>query len=119
MGGSSLGGLVSLYLGLRYTWVFSKLCVMSPSVWWRRRAILKTVSQIKRKPDLRIWLDIGTSESPRALPDARALKDALVTKGWVIGQDLAYSEIEGGHHDEAAWSGRVGPMLQFLFPPKK
>ncbi len=37
MGGSSLGGLVSMYLGLRYTWVFSKLCVMSPSVWWRPR----------------------------------------------------------------------------------
>ena len=25
LGGSSLGGLVTLYLGLRYTWVFSKL----------------------------------------------------------------------------------------------
>ena len=35
MGGSSLGGLVSIYLGLRYTWVFGKLAVMSPSVWWR------------------------------------------------------------------------------------
>src|SRR5689334_14518884 len=28
LGGSSLGGLVSLYLGLRYTWLFSKLAVM-------------------------------------------------------------------------------------------
>ena len=35
MGGSSLGGLVTLYLGLRYTWMFGKLAVMSPSVWWR------------------------------------------------------------------------------------
>ena len=45
LGGSSLGGLVTLYLGLRYTWMFSKLAVMSPSVWWRNRAILKTVAQ--------------------------------------------------------------------------
>ena len=47
LGGSSLGGLVSIYLALRYTWVFGKLAAMSPSVWWRNRAILKTVAQIK------------------------------------------------------------------------
>ena len=74
MGGSSLGGLVTLYLGLRYTWVFSKLAVMSPSVWWRGRAILKTVAQVQRKPDLKIWLDIGTREGRRTLTDVRALK---------------------------------------------
>ena len=44
MGGSSLGGLVTLYLGLRYPTVFSRLAVMSPSVWWRNRAILRTVA---------------------------------------------------------------------------
>src|SRR5580704_13944132 len=93
MGGSSLGGLVTLYLGLRYTWIFSKLAVMSPSVWWRNRAILKTVAQIKRKPELRIWLDIGTKESQRALPDAHELELALVKKGWVRGQDLSYLEV--------------------------
>jgi predicted alpha/beta superfamily hydrolase len=119
LGGSSLGGLVSMYLGLRYTRVFGKLAAMSPSVWWRNRAILKTVARIERKPELRIWLDIGTQESPRALPDARALKTALVKQGWKPGQDLCYTEVEGGHHDEVAWSQRVAPMLQFLFPPRK
>ena len=120
LGGSSLGGLVSMYLALRYSWVFGKLAVMSPSVWWRNRAILKTVAQmkIKRKPELRIWLDIGTMESPRALLDARALKTALVKKGWKLGEGLCYTEVEGGHHDEVAWSHRVAPMLQFLFPPR-
>ena len=116
LGGSSLGGLVSMYLALRYSRVFGKLAAMSPSVWWRNRAILKTVAQVKRKPDLRIWLDIGTQESPRALPDARALKTALVNKGWKIGEDLCYTEVEGGQHDEVAWSQRVAPMLKFLFP---
>jgi predicted alpha/beta superfamily hydrolase len=118
LGGSSLGGLVSLYLGLRYTWMFSRLAVMSPSVWWRNRAILKTVSQIRRKPDLKIWLDIGTNESQRALPDARELNVTLVKKGWVEGRDLRFVEAEGAQHNEGAWSQRVGPMLKFLFPPK-
>jgi predicted alpha/beta superfamily hydrolase len=121
IGGSSLGGLVTLYLALKYTWVFGKLAAMSPSVWWRNRAILKTVAQIqiKRKPDLRIWLDIGTKESQRALPDARALKTALVKKGWQLGEDLCYTEVEGAHHDEIAWAQRVAPMLKFLFPPRR
>jgi enterochelin esterase-like enzyme len=119
LGGSSLGGLVSMYLALRYRGVFGKLAVMSPSVWWRNRAILKTVAQIERKPELRIWLDIGTREGQLALPDARALKTALVKRGWKLGEDLCYTEVEGGQHDEVAWSQRVAPMLQFLFPAAK
>jgi predicted alpha/beta superfamily hydrolase len=118
MGGSSLGGLVSLYLGLRYTWVFGKLAVMSPSVWWHNRAILKTVAQIRKKPDLKIWLDIGTREGMRALPDARALKRDLIHKGWKRGRDLGYMEMQGGEHSESAWAQRVAPMLKFLFPPR-
>ena len=116
MGGSSLGGLVTLYLGLRYPGVFSRLAVMSPSVWWRGRAILKTVAALRERPELRIWLDMGTKESTRAVLDARALRDELVKKGWQLGKNLAYCEVENGEHTESAWAQRVGPMLQFLFP---
>jgi predicted alpha/beta superfamily hydrolase len=116
MGGSSLGGLVTLYLGLRYAGVFSRLAVMSPSVWWRRRAILMTVAALQQRPELRIWLDMGTKESTRAVLDARALRDELVKKGWQLGKNLAYCEVENGEHTESDWAQRVGPMLQFLFP---
>lgn len=119
IGGSSLGGLVSMYLGLRYSWAFGKLCIMSPSVWWRNRAILKSIAKLPGKPGLRIWLDIGTNESKCALPDARLLRDKLVNKGWGLGRDLAYSEIAGAQHTESAWGERVAPMLKFLFPPGK
>jgi len=119
IGGSSLGGLVTLYLGLRYTWIFSKVAVMSPSVWWHGRAILKTVAQIQRKPDLRIWLDVGTREGRRTLPDVRALKRDLINKGWKRSKDLAYTEAQGGEHSEWAWAQRVAPMLKFLFPLRK
>jgi len=116
LGGSSLGGLVTLYLGLQYPSVFSKLAVMSPSVWWRNRTILKTVAALGKKPELSIWLDIGTKESTRAVPDARLLRDGLINTGWQLGKDLAYSEAEGAEHTESAWAERAGPMLRFLFP---
>jgi predicted alpha/beta superfamily hydrolase len=116
MGGSSLGGLVSLYLGLRYASTFGKLAVMSPSVWWHKRAIIQTVGKISTKPDLLIWLDIGTNESRRSVPDARALEKSLVRKGWRRGKDLAYTEAPNAEHNELAWAQRVAPMLKFLFP---
>ena len=116
MGGSSLGGLVTLYLGMRYPDVYGKLAVLSPSVWWRERVILKYVDRIREKTGQRIWLDIGTNEGRRAMPDARALKRMLVKKGWRPGKDLEYREISGGQHNENAWADRVAPMLKFLFP---
>ncbi len=116
MGGSSLGGLVSLYLGMRYPDIFGKLAIFSPSVWWHNRAILRTVEQLRRQTPQRIWLDIGTREGRRALADVRALKRLLIKKGWQKGIDLEYREIEGGKHAEYAWAERVGPMLKFLFP---
>lgn len=118
MGGSSLGGLASLYLGIRYPQVFGKLAVMSPSVWWHGRAILKTVARLPEYTGQRIWLDIGTKESARALPDVRALKLALERKGWNTGDNLGYLEMEGAYHTESAWAERVAPMLKFLFPPQ-
>ncbi len=118
VGGSSLGGLVSLHLALRYPTVFSRLAVVSPSVWWRNRMILKTVTALAEKPPLRIWLDMGTKESTKALQDARALRDALIRKGWRLGEDLVYFEAEGGEHTESAWAERVDPMLRFLFPAR-
>jgi predicted alpha/beta superfamily hydrolase len=118
LGGSSLGGLVTLHLGLRYPSVFAKLAVMSPSVWWRNRAILQTVAGIAERPELRIWLDIGTKESTQAVPDVRTLRDRLVKKGWQLGKNLAYFEAADAEHAESAWAQRVGPMLKFLFPSK-
>jgi predicted alpha/beta superfamily hydrolase len=119
LGGSSLGGLVSLHLGLRHPRVFGKLAVVSPSVWWAERAILSEVAALKRKPALRVWVDTGTNESEEAAPDARRLRDALVAEGWREGVDLKYFEAVGAKHNEAAWAERVEPILRFLFPPKK
>ncbi|HZD31069.1 MAG TPA: alpha/beta hydrolase-fold protein [Candidatus Angelobacter sp.] len=119
MGGSSLGGLVTLYLGMQYPDVFGKLAVLSPSVWWRDRVILRYVEELRQPTGQKIWLDIGTNEGKRALPDARALKRTLIKKGWRQGKDLEYREIEGAQHTEYAWAERVGPLLKFLFPRRR
>ncbi len=50
LGGSSLGGLISLYLGLQSPDVFRKLAVMSPSLWWDRRSILSLIPTLIAAP---------------------------------------------------------------------
>ncbi|MGE0863558.1 MAG: alpha/beta hydrolase [Vicinamibacterales bacterium] len=117
LGGSSLGGLVTLHLGFTHPDVFSRLAVLSPSVWWDRRTILTTVRQTRPRPRLRLWVDMGTAEGRRGLDDARLLKAALVGAGYQENVDLHYAEFEGATHSEAAWAARVGPMLTWLFPP--
>lgn len=115
LGGSSLGALVSLHIGLARPDVFGRLAVMSPSVWWDGRVILKTVRAARPKPSLRIWVDMGTAEGRRGLDDARLLKAALVGAGWKPNQDLHYAEYPGATHSEAAWADRAGTMLEWLF----
>ncbi|HJU67001.1 MAG TPA: alpha/beta hydrolase-fold protein [Gemmatimonadaceae bacterium] len=116
LGGSSLGGLLTMHLGLRFPTVFNRLAVLSPSVWWDDRAIVRAVDALPAKLPLRIWLDAGTGEGEEVTRDSRLLRDALVRKGWVEGQDLAYLEAEGGGHNEQSWATRVEGVLRFLFP---
>src|SRR6266566_33213 len=114
LGGSSLGGLVTLAIGILYPHVFNRLIVMSPSIWWDDFAIYRLVDTIEQKPPLKIWLDTGTVEP--GWEQARELRDRLIKKGWRLFDDLQYLEAEGADHSEAAWAARVDPALRFLFP---
>ncbi len=117
LGGSSLGGLVSLYLGMQYPEVFGRLAVMSPSIWWDRRSILKVLEKAgKPAPLPRIWLDAGDAEGGRCQPDAQVAATQLTEQGWRPELDIHYEWIPGGTHTEEAWAARVGPMLRWLFP---
>ena len=122
LGGSSLGGLISLYLGLKYSAVFTRIAVVSPAVWWADSQVVHYTEDQKRKPPLRIWLDIGTKEGRDAkeaqatLEGARLLEKTLIRKGWDEGKDLKYFEAEGAEHTEKAWAARIDQILEFLFP---
>jgi predicted alpha/beta superfamily hydrolase len=116
IGGSSLGGLVSLYLGLKFSQSFGRIAALSPSIWWHQRVILRFAAAAAPEPRPRIWLDSGTREGPRTLQDAERLRDVLLSKGWREGHNLHFERVEGAEHNEAAWAARVGPFLQFLYP---
>jgi predicted alpha/beta superfamily hydrolase len=118
VGGSSLGGLVALEAALLYPRVFGKAAVLSPSVWWDGRSILKLVAGYRAAARPRIWLDAGTQEGDnpaQVIEDLRLLRGALLEKGWQHGASLHYEEIEGASHNEGAWAARFGSVLEWLF----
>ena len=115
VGGSSLGGLVSLHVALKRPDVFGRAAAMSPSVWWGDRVILGEIDSYGGPP-LRLWADIGGREGAEALNDARLLNERLTAKGW--GEDsFHYYEDRRADHSERAWARRVRLVLEFLFPP--
>ncbi|HEX2664706.1 MAG TPA: alpha/beta hydrolase-fold protein [Candidatus Acidoferrum sp.] len=116
IGGSSLGGLVSLYLGLKHSSIFGKIAALSPSVWWNQLFIHRFVGAMNLALRPCIWLDIGTREGARMVEDVERFRDILLQKGWRLEQDLHYERVEGAEHNEAAWAQRVRPFLQFLYP---
>jgi predicted alpha/beta superfamily hydrolase len=114
IGGSSLGGLVSMYLALKRSDVFGRAAVMSPSTWWDKRMILREVDAFGGPDRPRVWLDIGGREGREALADARMLDQRLRAKGW-SDANYEYYEDRKGDHSERAWSHRAPMMLEFLF----
>ena len=120
--GSSLGGIVSLWLGLEHPEVFRLVGCISPAAWWADGDIIRRAAAA-RPGALRIWLDIGTreggsdSDRVQALAGARALREALEKRGEREGADFHYEEVEGAEHNERAWAARVDRLLRFLLAP--
>ncbi len=121
LGGSSLGGLVSLYLGLKYPSLLGRMAVFSPSVWWNHKSILGVLAEVaprlEHKPH--VWLSIGDQEGRIALKDTDLLAAKMREYGWIDGETLLYERVRGGRHDETSWASKVRPMLQFLFPARR
>ncbi|RYG36337.1 alpha/beta hydrolase [bacterium] len=113
--GSSFGGVITSYLGLRHPEAFGRLGICSPSVWWDSRVLLRLVSEAPKKTGQRLWIDIGTKEGTKAVTDAQDLAKAYEAKGWRSGRDLALIVEDGKEHNEAAWAGRFDTMMIFLW----
>ncbi len=113
--GSSFGGIVSLHLGLTHPNVFGKLGVVSPSLWWDNEVMTKRIQGLAAKPNLKIWMDIGTKEGPESVRQTEDAVKALETKGFVLGKDLTLFIDKDAEHNEIAWAKRFPSILMFLF----
>jgi predicted alpha/beta superfamily hydrolase len=116
--GSSLAGIATAFVGLENPEVFGNLCILSPSVWWCGRDILKHVRPPTASSQ-KIWLDVGTAEggedhalSWRTVDGVRALRQAFADQKW--GNLVTYNEFQGAGHDEFQWGHRFPSLLRWL-----
>lgn len=127
--GSSLGGLLSLYAGIKYPQIFSKIGAISPSLWWDEGIIFKMIESWDIDPSLmKIWIDMGYREVEddeleedelHPVEESRILYNMLLEKGFKKGRNLKYFEDHWGTHDEIAWGYRMSNVLKYLFRRRK
>ena len=114
LGGSSLGGLVTLWTASSWPGRFGRLLVMSPSVWWDGRVILRHLIEHPIDRTARIWLDAGRREGRVVGRDTRALRDLLLRQGHTL---LQFTDDPEGDHSEASWGRRFEDALAWLYDP--
>lgn len=119
VGGSSLGGLVSLHAGMRHAATFGRVLALSPSTWWNNRSVLAAVDALAAQPlrPVRLYVDSGDSgASNDDAANTAELAGALRSAGYVDGVDILYVLATGATHTESAWAARLPSALRFLFP---
>jgi len=112
LGGSSMGALAALWMASLDPGRYGRLLVMSPSVWWRQRAVLRTLRRHPLDPATRVWVHAGLHEGDAVLSDARALRDMLRGSGT---RTIRYVEDEAGHHTEATWARQLPEAIEWLY----
>jgi pullulanase len=120
VGGSSMGGLTSLYAAFRYPQVFGRILAMSSAFWFARKKIYGYVHEQTKPLGTKIYLDCGRHEGSRGSQNAffrqsQEMANLLREKGFVDGQDLLWVEDPEGHHGEFAWARRVPGAFRFLW----
>lgn len=119
LGGSSLGGLITLYTQLATPGVFGRLLIESPSLFVANRKILEECRQFRDWP-FRVYLGIGTAEIGQAERDERVVDDVRELESILRAAGLDKRRLkvrieEGASHSESAWAARFPAALEFLY----
>ncbi len=114
LAGSSFGGLVTLYGGLRSPAEFGTLGVFSPAIFPANFELLRWMEG-HAAPQARVWLDMGTHEA-ESLRDAAqmvALTHDLAGRLRPKVHEVHVNIGESHWHDEAAWAKRFPAFLRW------
>jgi predicted alpha/beta superfamily hydrolase len=115
IGGSSLGGLISLEIARRNPNTFSGVIAMSPSLWWADESLTKAIDDDPGGlQKARVWLDIGAreGESKNHYVEAATRLDAVLTRH-KIAHHFTVDEVHPAHN-EPAWASRFSQAILYI-----
>lgn len=111
--GSSLGGLISAYIGFEEGG-FDRIGAMSPSFWTAPRFVGRIQSNVTR--NVRLYFDAGDSEGSSMWNYLWPVRELLLSDGYAENLNLLTVIGCGQEHNEAAWSSRLPRAFQYLLP---
>jgi predicted alpha/beta superfamily hydrolase len=111
--GSSMGGLISLYAGIKYQRIFSKVCAMSSSFWMGYVNMMSFLASNPKKDNMRIYLDAGELEGQDMVDNTNGVYDKLLEIGFSQDELMKVLD-EDGEHNEAFWRERFPNAFLWL-----
>jgi predicted alpha/beta superfamily hydrolase len=115
IGGSSLGGLISIYAGLMYPNVYGRLMIFSPSLWVRQNVTFEQIKFFQPLPT-KIYVYAGGKESATMIPNVERFRQALTSQGFgtnVLDFNISYDI--NGRHNEERWGKEFPIAIDWLF----
>jgi metallo-beta-lactamase class B len=113
--GSSMGGLISFYAGMKYPRVFGRVGVFSPAFWFAKDSVLRMVRHQRPAPVAsKFYFLAGPAEGPTMVPYMAEVRDALLKRG-VNESRITFKTPADGQHAEWFWRREFGPAYQWLF----
>ncbi|GAA4497120.1 alpha/beta hydrolase-fold protein [Hymenobacter ginsengisoli] len=111
--GSSMGGLIALYAGLKYPLLFGRIGVFSPAIWFAKDSILAYERRRPAPRASRFYFVAGLGESETMVPLMKEVRAGLLAKG-VPASHIAYTTPADGKHAEWFWRREFGPAYRWL-----
>jgi metallo-beta-lactamase class B len=115
--GSSMGGLISLYAGLKYPEVFGRVGVFSPALWFAP-SVFAYARQARPRPGQRFYFVTGAHEgdTPEVyVADQRRMIDSLAAAGFRVGVQVDSAIRADGTHAEWFWRREFPLAYRRLF----
>lgn len=111
--GSSMGGLISYYTGLKYQQVFSKIGIFSPSFWFSS-GVLTFADTITKKAEMKIYFVAGQNESSTMVSYIQSVRNGLIARGF-SDDEIKINIKADGQHSEWFWRREFQEAYQWLF----
>ncbi|MFK8061228.1 MAG: alpha/beta hydrolase [Polaribacter sp.] len=111
--GSSLGGLISFYGGLKKPDVFGKIGALSTSFWFSDKVnnFAKENGNLK---NTKLFLLVGGKEGDSMVPDTENMANLLLENGFPK-KNIQTKVVPEGKHTEAFWRTEFLEVITFLF----
>lgn len=115
IGGSSLGGLISIYAGLMFPESFGRLLIFSPSLWAAKNMHFDAINFFNPY-HTKIYVYAGGQEGSGMVPLANKFKDAIEKRGMDDSLiDFHLSVDPDGMHTEKKWGEEFPKAIEWLF----